>query len=77
MRTLSPERARSWPEDTQQVPSRTSISFIEPGIPGFTARRSDSFIQQTGIDGDFPDGPVAKTLCSQCRGHRFNSWLGD
>ena len=25
---------------------------------------------------DFPGGPVAKTLCSQCRGPRFDSWLG-
>ena len=23
---------------------------------------------------DFPGGPVAKTLRSQCRGPRFNSW---
>ena len=27
-------------------------------------------------EGDFPDGPVVKTLCSQCRGHGFNPWLG-
>ena len=27
--------------------------------------------------GDFPDGPVAKTLCSQCRGPRFHSWSGN
>ena len=26
---------------------------------------------------DFPDGPVAKTLCSQCRGPRFNPWSGN
>ena len=23
---------------------------------------------------DFPGGPVAKTLCSQCRRHGFNPW---
>ena len=23
---------------------------------------------------DFPGGPVAKTLCSQCRGLGFNPW---
>ena len=23
---------------------------------------------------DFPGGPVAKILCSQCRGPRFNPW---
>ena len=26
--------------------------------------------------GDFPGGPVAKTLCSQCRGPGFNPWSG-
>ena len=27
--------------------------------------------------GDFPGGPVAKTLCSQCSGPGFNLWLGN
>ena len=27
-------------------------------------------------NGDFPGGPVTKTLHSQCRGTRFNPWLG-
>ena len=26
---------------------------------------------------DFPGGPVAKTLCSQCSGPRFDPWLGN
>ena len=26
---------------------------------------------------DFPAGPVIKTPCSQCRGHRFGPWLGN
>ena len=26
-------------------------------------------------DLDFPGGPVVKTLCFQCRGPRFDSWL--
>ena len=26
---------------------------------------------------DFPGGPVAKALCSQCRGPRFNPWSGN
>ena len=25
---------------------------------------------------DFPHDPVVKTLCFQCRGHRFNPWSG-
>ena len=27
--------------------------------------------------GDFPGGPVAKTLCSQCRGPGFDPWSGN
>ena len=27
--------------------------------------------------GDFPAGPVVKTLCVQCRGPRFNPWSGN
>ena len=26
---------------------------------------------------DFPVGPVAKTLCPQCRGPGFDPWLGN
>ena len=26
---------------------------------------------------DFPGGPVAKILCSQCRGPRFDPWSGN
>ena len=26
---------------------------------------------------DFPGGPVAETLSSQCRGPRFNPWSGN
>ena len=26
---------------------------------------------------DFPDGPLVRTPCSHCRGHRFDSWFGD
>ena len=25
---------------------------------------------------DFPGGPAVKILCSKCRGHKFNPWLG-
>ena len=28
-------------------------------------------------EGDFPGGPVVKTLCFQCRGHGFNPWWGN
>ena len=26
---------------------------------------------------DFPGGPVVKTLHFHCRGHRFDTWLGN
>ena len=29
------------------------------------------------ITGDFPGGPVAKTLCSQSRGPGFHPWSGN
>ena len=28
-------------------------------------------------EGDFPGGPVGKTLCSQCRGPRFDPGSGN
>ena len=34
-------------------------------------------ITEKNWNGDFPGGPVSKTLRSQCRGPRFNPWLGD
>ena len=27
--------------------------------------------------GDFPGGPVVRAVCFQCRGHRFDPWLGN
>ena len=29
------------------------------------------------VVGDFPGGPVAKTLLSQCRGPELDPWLGN
>ena len=26
---------------------------------------------------EFPGGPVVRTLCFHCRGHRFEPWLGN
>ena len=33
--------------------------------------------KSTNVPGDFPGGPVAKTLHSQCMGPRFNPWSGN
>ena len=27
-------------------------------------------------DWEFPGGPVVRTLCIHCRGHRFDPWSG-
>ena len=36
---------------------------------------SKFFFQKLGF-GDFPGGPVVKTLCFHCRGCRFSPWPG-
>ena len=67
--------------DKQAVPSG-------PGEDGFPLRvyhRSPfislarEFIMRIKKEntGDFPGGPVGKTQRSQCRGARFDSWLGN
>ena len=32
---------------------------------------------QEAMDRDFPGGPVAETICSQCRGPGFDPWSGN
>ena len=39
--------------------------------------RESDMTEQVNWTGDFPGGPVAKTLCLQCRGPRFYSWSGN
>ena len=29
------------------------------------------------VHGEFPGGPVVRTLCFHSSGHRFNPWLGN
>ena len=61
--------------------------FLTTGPPGkslthlFVNPRSDMKVFQDGVeglkaslDGDFPGGPEARTLRSQCRGSKFFSW---
>ena len=40
-------------------------------------RETSKALMKTELGGDFPGGPVAKTLHSHCRGPRFDPWLGD
>ena len=51
-----------------QRSSGRSASWPEPGL----LLRTQKLASQ-----DFSEGPRAKTPCFQCRGHRFNSWLGN
>ena len=39
--------------------------------------RNISFHLESPMSGDFPGGRVAKTLCSQCWGLRFDPWSGN
>ena len=47
-------------------------SVVDAGNSGFTSL----FFKKRQF-GDFPDGPVAKTLISQCRGAGFDPWSGN
>ena len=40
---------------------------------GFEGQEKDTEINNR----DCPGGPAAKTLCSQCRGPRFDPWSGN
>ena len=35
------------------------------------------FLHKRPLCGDFPGGPVAKSLCSQCRWPGFDPWSGN
>ena len=48
--------------------SDTELQALSEPLTG----RSLQFFK--GREGDFPGGPVAKSLCSQCRELRFNPW---
>ena len=45
----------------------------------FLKRTTDQYknYKQLERKGDFPGGPVVKTLHSQCRKGKFNPWLGN
>ena len=52
-------------------------SYIDHGNVNciVTLENNLSFLKK--LNGDFPDGPMAKTLCSQCRGPGFNPRSGN
>ena len=71
-RTLSEDK---WKAEPDLVFTRLSwATQISPSAPS----KSVSASQETNqMDRDFPGGPAAKPLCSQCRGSRFNPWSGN
>ena len=42
-----------------------------------TTHREEKVFSSRVMSRDFPGGPVAKTLHSQCRGPRFDPWSGN
>ena len=55
-----------------------------PGIPDTQpltwpclGRATEEGRRCKGYSGEFPGGPVVKTLCSHCRGHWFDPWSGN
>jgi len=54
-------------------------SIVKTKLKAILERKKSPLILILKYDsfGDFPGGPVVKTLGSQCRGHRFKLWLGN
>ena len=59
----------------------TSLTGGSRGLPGKHKKQSKFYqhplFPKKRRSWDFPDGPVAKTPCSQCNGPRFNPWSGN
>ena len=54
------------------------ISGKEKTLTGKDTRGKNFFLmKKEKIHGDFPDGPTAKTLRSQCRGRGMDPWPGN
>ena len=54
------------------------FSQIIPPSPSSPESRSlGNHFLEANADLDFPGSPVVKTLCFQCREHRFNPWFGE
>ena len=51
--------------------THTSFSFVMFGDPERVS------MYKIVLNGDFPGSPVGETLRSQCRGPRFDPWLGN
>jgi len=56
------------------LPFPSAGDLPDPPIEPESIHRIDFKKHKTG---DLPGGPVAKTLCSQCRGPGLNPWLGN
>ena len=57
---------------------KQNVSYPYSGIlRGHKKERSTDTCYNMDESWDFPGGPVAKTLTSQCRGPRFDPWSGN
>ena len=62
-------------------PTLMNVFTVQKGIclqsSSLNGQKAWTGISQKKSSRDFPGGPVAKTLCFQFRGHRFNPWSGN
>lgn len=70
--------ANVWRSHPKCLPPCPLLSCTSPwflslwSLPKITATASQQTLYHWR---DFPGGPGAKTLCAQCRGHRFKPWF--
>ena len=62
-----------WADDLSWGGIRAPTHNSDPCTCGVDAECAD----KTLATGDFPGGPVVKTLRFHCRGHGFDPWLGN
>ena len=62
-------------------PALMNVFTVQKGVclqsSSLNGQKTWTGISQKKSSRDFPGGPVAKTLCFQFRGHRFNPWSGN
>ena len=70
---------------TRDWTTRVTLSRVEGGRKFYlyhttghhTPKKKKKKKKKKSLARDFPGGPVAKTLCSQCRGLRLDPWSGN
>ena len=73
--TLSPSHwDSSWSQKLDQL-HLFPVCHRQIFLKSFLERKDNSKLQYSWV-GDIPGGPVVRTPCFHCRGHRFDSWSG-